>query len=93
MDENGMMTLQGDPLVANLFPRVTHLLGNHANHQGERDKRNDFQVNVFIIKRRLFVKCSNASIIKMTLTTRPDLLPHEARHVVLYGPSWCVGRC
>jgi len=28
----------------------------------------------------------------MTLTMRPDLLPHEARHVILYGPSWC-GEC
>jgi hypothetical protein len=32
---NGTMTLQGDPLVATLFPRVTHLLGQHVNHQGE----------------------------------------------------------
>jgi hypothetical protein len=35
MDGNGMMTLQGDPLVETLFPRVTHLLGKHVNHQGE----------------------------------------------------------
>jgi hypothetical protein len=32
---DGMMTLQGDPLVATLFLRVTHLLGKHVNHQGE----------------------------------------------------------
>jgi hypothetical protein len=28
-----------DPLVATLFPRVTHLLGNHVNHQGETRKK------------------------------------------------------
>jgi hypothetical protein len=32
---NGTMTLQGDPLVAIIFLRVTHLLGKHVNHQGE----------------------------------------------------------
>jgi hypothetical protein len=49
----------------------------------------NFQANVFIIKKGLFVTCSNDSIIKMTLTMRLDLIPHEARPVVLCGPSWC----
>jgi hypothetical protein len=35
MCENGTMTLQGQPLIATIFPRVTHLLGKHVNHQGE----------------------------------------------------------
>jgi hypothetical protein len=39
MSGNGTMTLQGDPPVATLFPRVTNLLGYHVNHQGEIRKK------------------------------------------------------
>jgi hypothetical protein len=39
MSRNAMMTLQGDPPMETLFPRVTHLLGNHVNHQGEIRKK------------------------------------------------------
>jgi hypothetical protein len=35
MNENGTMTLLGDPLLATLFPMVTNLLGYHVNNQGE----------------------------------------------------------
>jgi hypothetical protein len=48
-------------------------------------KRHNFQENVFKIKKGPFATCSNASVIKITLTTRPDLLPHEARPGVLSG--------
>jgi hypothetical protein len=39
MDENGIISLQGDPLVPTLFLRVTHLLGKHVNHQDEIKKK------------------------------------------------------
>jgi hypothetical protein len=38
MNGNGTMTLQGNPPGETLFPRVTHLLGNHVNYQGEMRK-------------------------------------------------------
>jgi hypothetical protein len=79
MSGNGTMTLKGDLPVETLSPRVTHLLGNHVNDQGEIRQKVRFQANVFIIKKGPFATCSNASIIKVKLTTRLDLLPHEAR--------------
>jgi hypothetical protein len=70
------------PPVETLFQSVTNLLGNHVNHQGEIRKNIYFPRKHSIIKKRLFATCSNASNIKVTLTMRLDLLPHEARHVV-----------
>jgi len=32
-------------------------------------------------------------LLKMTVTRRLNLLPHEARPVVLCGPNWCGGHC
>jgi hypothetical protein len=93
MSGNGPMTLQGDPPVETLSLRVTHLLGKHVNHQGEIRKKIQFLSKCSIIKKRPFATCSNDSIIKVTLTTRPDLLPHEKRLVVLSVPWWCGGCC
>jgi len=36
---NGTMTLQGDSPVATIFSRVTHLLEDHVNHQGEMRRK------------------------------------------------------
>jgi hypothetical protein len=83
------MTLQGNPQVANLFPRVTNLLGYHVNHQGEIRQKISFPSKCSIIKKGIFATWLNASNIKVTLTMRLDLLPHEARHVVF----WELGRC
>jgi hypothetical protein len=93
MSGNGMTTLQGDPPVATLSPRVTNLLGCHENHQGELRKVIQFPSKFSIIKRGLFATCLNASNIKVTLSMRLDLLPHEARPSLFCGPSQCVGRC
>jgi hypothetical protein len=73
------------PPSSNPFLEGGLLLGNHDTHQGEIGKKRNFQANVFKIKKGSFATCSNASNIKMTLTTIPDLLPHAARAVVLYG--------
>jgi hypothetical protein len=52
------------------------------------EKNHNIQENVFKIKKGSFATCSNASNIKMTLTTITYLLPHhEARPDVLYGTS------
>jgi len=59
----------------------------------KQGKKNNFQENVFKIKEIPFATYSNASFIKMTLTTKLDLLPHGARPVVLCAPSWCGGHC
>jgi hypothetical protein len=49
------------------------------------------QENVFIIKKGLFATFSKASIIKVTVNMRLDLLPHEEILVVLSRPRWCGG--
>jgi hypothetical protein len=74
MIDNGMMTLQGNPPVATLLLRVTHLLGNHVNHRGEIRKKVSFPSICSIINKVPFATCSNSSIIKATLTMRPFVL-------------------
>jgi hypothetical protein len=41
----------------------------------------------YVIKKGLFTTYSNASIIKVILTMKPCVLPHEARLVVPWGQS------
>jgi hypothetical protein len=55
----------------------------------KQGKEHNFQANIFKIKERPFATYSNASFIKMTLTTTPKSLPHGARPVVLCESSWC----
>jgi len=37
--------------------------------------------------------CLNDSNIKVTLTMRLNLLPHEAIPSIFWEPGWCNGRC
>ena len=87
------MTLQGDPPVATLSLRVATYQETMTLTKVKQGKRNNFQANLFKIKKGSFATCSNASNIKMTLTTTPDLLPHEARLTSLCGPSQVCGCC
>jgi hypothetical protein len=59
----------------------------HENHQGEIRQNVSFPSKCSIIKKGFFAKCSNASNIKVTLSMTPKLLPHEARHIVLWDPN------
>jgi hypothetical protein len=81
-----MMTLQGYPPIVILSLRMTHILGYHVNHPSEIRKNVSFPSKLSIIKKGPFATCLNALTIKVTLTTIPNLLCHEARLVVLFGP-------
>jgi hypothetical protein len=45
------------------------------------------------MKRGPFTTCSNASIIKLTLTMIPYLLPHEEMLSIVWVSSSCGGCC
>jgi hypothetical protein len=47
------------PPSNNNFPKGGHLLGNHDIHKGEIGEKNNFQENIFKIKKGLFETCSN----------------------------------
>jgi hypothetical protein len=80
--------------VAIHFLKVTYSLGKSCHPTKVKlGKMYNFQANVIIIKKGLFATCSNASNIKVTLTTRLDVLPHEARLVVFLEPRWRNGHC
>jgi hypothetical protein len=52
----------------------------------KQGKEHNFQEKVFKIKERPFATYSNASFIKLTLTTILDSLPHGARPAVFCEP-------
>jgi hypothetical protein len=52
MSGNGMMTLQGDPLSSNPFPKGGHLLGNHDTHQGEIGEKGIISKQIFSKSRK-----------------------------------------
>jgi hypothetical protein len=88
MSGNRALTLQGNPLVETLSLRVATYLETMTLTKVKWGKKHNFQENVFKINKGPFATCSNASNIKRTLTTIQNLLPHEARLIVLCGPSW-----